>query len=215
MTAEAPVKSRPRRKRAGDFHHGDLREQLVVAATAMVQARGHEQVTLRALAERVGVTEPAVYRHFAGKDALLAEVGARGLRQMQTALVAPLATHDDPFAAAAAVGRAYVRFAHAHAGWFRLWFSRSRTEGIGHLAPADDDEAARALLALMGRLVEGRALAPMDLFRALWAQWHGLAVLVVERVFQLVQSDDERLAVADVAIDVFIGALRDQAQQGG
>lgn len=203
-TAVKP-KPRVRRKRPGDFHHGDLRETLVTAATAIVRARGHEAVTLRAVAARIGVTEPAVYRHFAGKDDLLAEVGARGLRGMEGALVAALGPAD-PYAALAAVGRAYVRYAQENQGWFRLWFSRARTEGLAG-RDGGDDGAAASLLQVAATIVGDDGPAAADLFRALWAQWHGLAVLLVERVFQLVQTDAERLAAADAAIDVFVEAL--------
>jgi hypothetical protein len=47
-----------------------------------------------------------------------------------------------------------------------------------------------------------------DAYRAFWALAHGLATFVVERVFQLVDSDEERIAAADAAIAVFVGACR-------
>lgn len=47
-----------------------------------------------------------------------------------------------------------------------------------------------------------------DAFRATWAVAHGLAGLVVERVFQLVDTDRERLAAARAAIDCYIEMLR-------
>lgn len=47
-----------------------------------------------------------------------------------------------------------------------------------------------------------------DLYRLVWGTVHGLAGFVVERVFQLVQSDAERIAAADVAIDMLVDSLR-------
>lgn len=50
-----------------------------------------------------------------------------------------------------------------------------------------------------------------DLYRLVWGTVHGLATFVVERVFQLVQTDEERVAAADVAIDMLIESLRVRA----
>src|SRR5690606_17362939 len=57
-------RKRIRRKRAGSFHHGDLRESLIVAAYRAVEKHGHAELSLRPLAEQLGVSQPAVYRHF-------------------------------------------------------------------------------------------------------------------------------------------------------
>jgi AcrR family transcriptional regulator len=218
MSEPSPVKARPRprRKRPGAFHHGDLRAQLLLAAEAVVAVRGHEGLTLHEVARRVGVTEPAVYRHFAHKAALLAAVATRGFVDFQRALVVAASSTTEPRDAVAAIGRAYVRHAHAHAGWFRLWFSRARTEGLADLlasAPGDGDGDTALLLRPIERLAPD-AGAALDVFRALWAQWHGLAVFVIERVFQLVDSDAARLAAADAAIDVVVDALAAAARAG-
>jgi hypothetical protein len=53
-----------------------------------------------------------------------------------------------------------------------------------------------------------------DLYRLLWGTVHGLAGLVVERVFQLVKTDEERIAAADAAIDLLVEALRARAEKG-
>lgn len=46
-----------------------------------------------------------------------------------------------------------------------------------------------------------------DAFRAAWALSHGLATFVVEHTFQLVDTDEARLAAADGAIDAFAEML--------
>src|SRR5687768_14751926 len=108
MTATDRVK-RIRRKPAGRFHHGDLKEALVAACVDIVEREGHQAVSLRILAKRVGVTEPAIYRHFANRDALLVEVGQRGLLAFDQALFDAAHAVADPYDAAAALARAYVR----------------------------------------------------------------------------------------------------------
>lgn len=203
----APAK-RVVRKPKGRHHHPDLREMLVRAASVMVEAEGHEALSLRRIADRLGVTQPALYRHFASKEALLAEVGRRGMAGFEDAMLTATMGVSDPFAALEASGRAYVRYAHGNPGWFRLWFARVRVEELAEHAPVSSDSSA-AREALLSAIV---AIAPapeaFDLFRVVWGLAHGLAVFVVERVFQLVQTDEERIAAADAALRLHVECLR-------
>ncbi|MGE0666924.1 MAG: TetR/AcrR family transcriptional regulator [Sphingomonadales bacterium] len=58
------------RRRTG----AETREEILREATALIAERGYRHMTMKAVAERVGVTEPAVYRHFPGKADLLTAV---------------------------------------------------------------------------------------------------------------------------------------------
>ncbi len=79
-------------------------------------------------------------------------------------------------------------------------------------APA---EAARQrLLALWRGVLPPGDDRVADLYRLVWGTVHGLAGFVVERVFQLVRTDDERIAAADVAIDMLVESLRARAALG-
>ena len=94
---------------------------------------------------------------------------------------------------------------------FRLQFSRELADGqFSALAPryAEAEAARQALLtSLAGALPEGDERVA-DLYRLVWGTAHGLAFLVVERVFQLVQTDEERIAAADEAIALLVESLR-------
>ena len=65
-------------KKETRYHHSDLRSTLVEAAAAMIAETGVAGVTMRGLAQRVGVSRTAPYRHFADKAALLAAVAEEG-----------------------------------------------------------------------------------------------------------------------------------------
>lgn len=200
------VRKKPiRTKREGDFHHGDLREALVLAATRAVEQRGHTDVSLRPLADQLGVTQPAVYRHFESKGELLALVAARAWGDLQGALAAAVQGHREPLEAVRASGRAYVRWAHAHPQLFRLLSSRVPAEQRG--APMLPLPREHYFQGLGGAVpIDEPMLA--DAFRAAWALSHGLATFVVEHVFMLVDTDEARLAAADGAIDCFVEMLR-------
>ena len=65
-------------KSDSSYHHGDLRAALVKAAAAEIERSGYENLSLRELAESLGVSRAAPYRHFADRRALLAAVAADG-----------------------------------------------------------------------------------------------------------------------------------------
>src|SRR5687768_9601176 len=80
------LKNRPQKKRAGHYHHGDLQRALLEQALRTIQTDGVEQLTLRAVGEKLGVSRTALYRHFSDKQALLAAVGREGFRMLRQAL---------------------------------------------------------------------------------------------------------------------------------
>ena len=75
------------------YHHGDLKSALISAALAAVEQNGPDAVSLRDLAQSLGVSRAAPYRHFADRDALLAAVAAKGFEELcvvyETALAGP------------------------------------------------------------------------------------------------------------------------------
>ena len=60
------------------YHHGNLRQALVDAALALIEEKGPTGFTLSEAAKQAGVTPAAVYRHFEGRDELIAEAAFQG-----------------------------------------------------------------------------------------------------------------------------------------
>src|SRR5437867_11394050 len=82
------------------YHHGNLREALVEAATALLDAEGPLGVTLRGAARRAGVSQTAPYRHFRDKGALLASVAEKGFRDLDRTMKEAARAHPaDPLRA--------------------------------------------------------------------------------------------------------------------
>src|SRR6266481_4384117 len=77
---------RPARKPLNTYHHGDLRDALVQAALQQVELGGPEAVSISALAKKLGVSQPAPYRHFADRETLLTAVTAEAFRQFSATL---------------------------------------------------------------------------------------------------------------------------------
>lgn len=116
------------------YHHGHLRAALVRAGVRAVAESGVAEVKLRDIARRVGVTAPAVYRHFADREALLAAVAGEVADRFFEALEQAVArAGDNVLARFRAAGIAHVQFAVAHPEHFRLMTA----SGLFEMLPAD------------------------------------------------------------------------------
>lgn len=103
------------------YHHGNLKQALISAAMKEIAADGLEAFSLRGVARRAGVSAPAVYRHFADKDALLVAVATECAERLATAMVeAVSAAPPEPLEQFRATGIATVRFAVAHPEHYRV-----------------------------------------------------------------------------------------------
>ena len=92
-------------KKRDSYHHGDLRATLLGVAAHMIAERGVEGVTMRGLAEQIGVSRSAPYRHFADKAALLAAVAEDGFKRLAAGLRAAGAEQGSPRASNGALSR--------------------------------------------------------------------------------------------------------------
>jgi AcrR family transcriptional regulator len=182
---------RPRKKRAGQYHHGDLRRALIDQALRTIDAHGVDGLTLREAGRALGVSRTALYRHFADKQALVAAVAREGFRTFRLALVDAWQRHGRGRAGFEAMGAAYLRFAVSHPSHYRVMFGRF-DESCARDAELID-EAQGAFRALVDALVEGqregwvRKDDPEMLARFVWSITHGIAMLVIDG--QLRDSD--------------------------
>jgi AcrR family transcriptional regulator len=64
------------------YHHGNLRQALLDAALALIEAGEEQDVSLRTVAARAGVSNAAPYRHFQDREALMAAVAAIGFDRL-------------------------------------------------------------------------------------------------------------------------------------
>lgn len=104
------------------YHHGDLRNALLAAALERVEKDGPEAVSLRDLAETLGVSRAAPYRHFASRDDLLAEVAAQGFEALVRVYDAALDGPGDGRQRLYAASTAFFAFATDRPGLYRLMF---------------------------------------------------------------------------------------------
>jgi AcrR family transcriptional regulator len=173
---------KPQVANARAYHHGDLRHSLIEHGLEMLEQRNIDGLGLRELAREIGVSPPAIYRHFSDKNALLRALAAEGLHRLGGAQAAAFEKTGGGTAGFSASGRAYVHYALEHPALFKLIFSYAPKADVIDAPP---DAAATAMLHLREHISEiAPAGTPPEQLRIYairaWSQVHGLAMLLLD-----------------------------------
>jgi AcrR family transcriptional regulator len=176
------------------YHHGALHSALIEASIALAREGGPDRVILREAARAAGVSHSAAYRHFADRDALLAEVSAHARDELAAEMRRRVNRTQDPRRRLRAVGTAYIDFALTEPGLFRTAFTshpatspdaddRRPTEGEAGThasAGADPYEVLSQVLdeAQAAGLLDPRRRPGAEI--ATWSAVHGLAGLLLD-----------------------------------
>ena len=173
------------RARAAKGEGEKLRDELIDAAEVLLLQTGDEdKVSIRALATAVGVTPPAVYLHFADKEALILEVCGRNFRRLDAAVLAADDHATDALDAYRRRAQAYVRFAVENPEPYRILFMTRRAMTADQLADPDNpgNIAFAHLVEIVQRCMDEGFLRPDDpvaVATGSWAVVHGLASLAI------------------------------------
>lgn len=177
----------PRRERARRGDGDRLRLEILEAAEWLLARYGHDDaVSIRAVANRVGCTPPAIYLHFADKTALLFEVCERRFADLSAHIEAAVEGIDDPLDRLAAGTAAYVRFGLDHPEHYRILFMQKAL-----LTPDQWLDLRLSGVSGFDRLVE-RCQAAIDadlvtvddprvMAIALWQLAHGVISLMITK----------------------------------
>jgi AcrR family transcriptional regulator len=140
---------------ARPYHHGNLREALLLAGEQALEAGGAQNLSLRELAREVGVSHAAPRRHFPDKQALLDALALNGWERLGAALAGTVADAGDGFdARMLGLARAYVGFATRHPALIALMFA---TKHADDAAPALAVAGERALAPALRTVADGQA----------------------------------------------------------
>ncbi len=123
MHAKSPSRAAERRL--------ERRQQIVDTASQLFSERGYENVTLRAIAERLGYAHAALYRYFPDKASLLAEICKETFDRLTMELDIQQSQAQGPEAQLLAVSLGFVRFGLAHPHHFQVVFSGPLSHALG------------------------------------------------------------------------------------
>jgi len=198
----------------GAYHHGNLRRVLLDSALAMAEKEGPRGVSLRAVARLAGVSPAAPYRHFAGKEGLLAAVAEEGFRLLEEKMrAASEETRGLALAEFRAIGFAYVHFAAHNPSHFRVMFGpdtsfKSEHAGLREASDRASQIIADAIANCQRPGLEGGDYDPQRLFVSAWATFHGFATLIVDgQLAGIVDSDADLEALGNSVTDVIYRGL--------
>ena len=215
----------------------EQQEKILACACELYLADGLDGFSMRKLARSLGVTAPALYRHYESKERVLFDVVGEGYRQLiqylYRALQAP--TPEERFRLA---GDGYLEFALRHPRYYEVLFM-----GLGMLSEDQVPKEVAAQGCAVGQFwndrvrecVEAGLLRkgdPEAIGMSLWAHAHGLISLYLKGMLRVPEGEFRRLyrhssarvliglgtksygerlieALAGEAADVQAGALRD------
>jgi AcrR family transcriptional regulator len=148
----------------------------VDTAREIAEAEGWDAVTTRRLAERIEYSQPVLYSHFAGKDAIVGAVALRGFTELVDALRSGLAAAPDPAAGLAAIARGYLRYADEHPAVYEAMFSLDTDLTFADPSSPEPLRAGFGLIReALGALTGERDLDTRT--ELAWSTLHGLATL--------------------------------------
>jgi len=181
-------------------------ERVVTAAAQLADEVGLDQLTQAALAARLGVRQPSLYKHVASSDALLRLISMRGKAELADVLgqAAIGRARDDALAAMAHAARTW---ALDHPGRYQ---AAQRPPAPGD---TDDEAVSDRVLKVLGAVIDGYGLGgddSTDAIRAFRATLHGFVSLEASGAFALPVSVDRSF---DRLIDALVGSLSSWARE--
>ena len=158
-----------------------LSQEILETARALLNEQGAAALSMREVARRAQVTHQAPYHHFGDRESILAELVAQGFDELARSLsrATDRASSNGAEALAQAAGEAYVGFALANPGVFRVMFSRDLCDPKRFPGVMASGQRAHAELERLVRIVHGDGAGGewQDLY---WAHVHGLSSLLLD-----------------------------------
>jgi AcrR family transcriptional regulator len=179
----------------------DLREACIREALAIIETEGVENLSLREVSRRLGISHQAPYKHFASRDHILAEIVSRAFDAFAAYLDAQPRSAD-AHATLEGMGRAYLDYAHTHPLQYRLMFGTPLPDPAQHPRMMQSARHAFDLLRdciAQLRLQRGKEAAPKTVeLDALfvWSTLHGVSSVLQTRAWDTLSLSDDTSSAA-------------------
>jgi AcrR family transcriptional regulator len=169
-----------------NYHHGDLKNELVRAGIDILIREGLEGLSLRKVARRAGVSHSAPYAHFEDKQALIAAISGESFRRLHAEMEsAAMSAGLDAKARLIACGLAYINFAQRERDVFKVMFTGILEQEKKYPEFVESSKATFEFLVKIVRECQDAGVlrpAPTELLAvAIWGQVHGVVSLALEK----------------------------------
>ncbi|MBU1295220.1 MAG: TetR/AcrR family transcriptional regulator [Gammaproteobacteria bacterium] len=171
------------------YHHGDLTKSLLESASLIIKEQGVESLSMRKLADTVGVSRTAPYHHFKDKNALLCALAEQGFYEQAKMLHSLRAQKNTAEEGFKKYVHAYLEYALKHNETYDLMYGRTLWKAGN---PSDSLKAAskqtfKAWIDWVEELQEQNILpsnnTPLRIGQTTWASLHGLARLFIDGIY--------------------------------
>lgn len=202
-------------EKSSSYHHGNLRESLLTHLLELIREKGCESFSLRQLSTRVGVSQAAIYRHFADKDALFAELASQALLELMAIVNEAMQEAKCVQEKLRLACSAYLAYAVENPEKYRLMFGATIQNRDAYPGLVDAGEQALALL--LSFIQEGRAVGEFSLSSAscelmassCWASLHGYALFLIDGLYERLNDVTHTQQAIEYHIDMLLKLLTD------
>ena len=168
------------------YHHGDLKNALIAAGIDILADEGVQALSLRAVAQRAGVSHAAPYAHYADKQALIAAISTAGYQRLYERLRAVGERYaGDPLRQLVEGAWAYVQFALHDPAHFKITFSGVIEREQAYPAFVEMSQQSFGLVLQIVERCQAEGIlraGPADVLAvSVWGLVHGFVSLLLEQ----------------------------------
>ena len=206
------MKKNTQRKDCKNYHHGDLRNALIIAAAELIEEKGSLDFAMVDAARRANVSSAAPYRHFEDKDALLRAVSEVAFLALDD--VAHRAMLQAPYGSSAcliAQGKAYITFVTDHPAFYDLMWGDLGLRKRNIEAIELQTSGFNLLVGCVKAWCEQAGLThydPLELAVKFWAMAHGLACLTMNDNIRHIMPSADVFSLFESSATTFLDGLR-------
>lgn len=212
MTAKTPSTCAERSK---PYHHGNLRDTLILAAAELIRERASIDFAMVDAARRAGVSSAAPYRHFKDKEALLeavCHVAFMALTESTREIAASVDTSTEE--GIIAIGWSYIDFVTSHPEFYDLMWGDMGLRALESVDDAIKNSGFFVLVDAVTSWCNANGVSNYDapeLAVKLWATAHGLACLTMNQSLDSFLPDVDPRGLLDSTTRTFLNGLRQEA----
>lgn len=164
------------------YHHGNLRNALIKAGLELISTEGEENLSLRKVALKCGVSNAAPYAHFNSKDEFIAAIQQHIMDLFTSTLEQTVEMYADTPNILLMLGTAYVKFFYKNPLYFDFLFSRKNIQINLSLDCAGEKEIPplkilKQIATQTFRKIDMPESVMQNKIIAMWALVHGLSAI--------------------------------------
>ncbi|MFK7977928.1 MAG: TetR/AcrR family transcriptional regulator [Halioglobus sp.] len=196
------------------YHHGNLRDALIVAAAELIEESGSADFSVSDTARRAGVSNAAPYRHFADKEALLQAVSELGFFAMDEGMREIANGYEyGSQACIVELGKGYIRFVTSRPAFFNLMWGEEGSATMERMADSHRELRQSGFWLLVNQIEAWcekqhvRNTEPLDIALKLWAMAIGISHLVINNHLERYVAEVDPYQILATSSDAFLRGL--------